>query len=164
MDSTERDALAAECRTFSLYLMNHTPGPYVVEKYCAAHAAGNILHTTEHDALDPALMRLARRNGVLLRAVDLYTSLFFKHALVRKKLVLLLAILESTADTHPYFDSTDALGTVGFCVQAVRRGVVCGALLLVSLVAILPVHFGLRASGERAVRRARSNGRYAPRA
>jgi len=164
MLSSERDALVAECHTFSRYLTNQAPSAYIVEKYCEAHAAGNILHDTGHDALDAVLVRLARRNGVFIRVVDLYTSLFFKHALVRKKLVLLLAILESAAATHPYFDSTDGLGTFAFCMRTVQRGVICGALLLVALVAILPLHLGLRARGERGLPRARNNGRYAPRA
>lgn len=161
MHSAERDTLAAECRTFSAYLIGQDPGPYVVEKYRAAHGAGNILYIRERDALDTLLVRLASRNHFFTRLIDLYTSLFFKHALVRKKLVLLLAILESAPATHAYFDSTDSLSTLRFGAMTLQRGLVSGVLLLLSLVSILPLHLVLRAKGANGMR-VRDNGRHAP--
>jgi hypothetical protein len=164
MHSSERDVLAAECRSFSLYLMNQLPDAYVVEKYCTAHAAGNILDSPHCNAFDAALVRLAPRNRFFTRLIDLYTSLFFKRALVRRKLVLLLAILESAAPSYAYFDSTDGLGPFAFCWMALRRGFVFLVVLMLSLVSLLPLHLGLRARGEHGVRGARSNGRPAPEA
>lgn len=163
MDSCERDVLAAECRTFSVYLTNQVPSPYVVSKYCEAHSAGNIFYSPERDALDAALVSLASRNRILTRMVDVYTSVFFKRALMRKKLVLLLAISESAPATHAYFDATDALGTLGFCWKIAQHGLVCGAVLMLSLVCILPLHLVLRATADLGLR-VRNNGRHAPRA
>jgi hypothetical protein len=164
MLSAERDLLAAECRTFSTYLIGREPAAYVIEKYCQAHAAGNILHIPKHDALDAILVRVAARRHFFTRVVDLYTSLFFKHALVRKKLVLLLAILESASATHAYFDVPDPVSRLELGWLIVQRGLVSGAALLVSLVSILPLHLGLRARNESGLRGVRDNGGPAPRA
>jgi nucleoside-diphosphate-sugar epimerase len=149
-----QDVLAAECRTFTAYLTGQEPDPYVVAKYCQAHAAGNILHGGVSDAFDGLLLRLARRNRIGIGMVDLYTALFFKHALVRRKLVLLLAILESSPATFAYFDSTDSENTLTLGAMAVQRGLAGAGLLLLAAVFILPAHLRLRATGRHGVRQA----------
>ena len=152
MSNAEIETLSAECRMFAAYLINQVPSPYIIEKYRDAHAAGNIFYRAERNTLDNVLLRLAMSNRLFLKLVDLYTSLFFKRALVRKKLVLLLAILESASPTNSYFDMHDPLGKVRFSMMAVHRGIVVALALLLSLVSILPLHLGLRNSGRQAPR------------
>jgi hypothetical protein len=161
MSNAEQQILAAECRALSWYLIRRPPGPYVTDKYCSAHLDGNILHSPDCDAFDSLLIRLARQHRFLIKMVDLYTALFFKRALLRRKLVLLLAILESAPTTYAYFDAPDALTRFGFCLRTLRRGVVLAGMLLVSLVTLAPLHIGLRTRAGHDVSKVR-NREHAP--
>jgi hypothetical protein len=63
---------------------------------------------------------------------------------VRKKLVVLLAILESCSPTHAYLDSVDSNSVPLLFVRFIRRGVTFALVLLVGILFIVPAELILR--------------------
>jgi hypothetical protein len=90
-----------ECRVFCRYLVRHEPEPYVVQKYLDAHAALNV--ALRETPLDRLLMRLALRGPAWTRWADTYSRLVAPSSVLRSKLVLLVAILETKTPTERYF-------------------------------------------------------------
>ena len=86
------DALERECRTFTRYLVSRDPTPYVVQQYRAAHAAVRAYEATGFDA---RLAALGRAHPALAFFADAHARVFAPRGAFRKKLVLLLAILET---------------------------------------------------------------------
>lgn len=100
----EQFRLQRECRTFTRYLMRREPDSYVVQKYVGSHTA--ILR----DALtilpiDSALVRFAAGGPFRTRIADAYARIFRPHGLLRRKLILVFAILENSRAYHQEFTS-----------------------------------------------------------
>ena len=89
-----KHSVERECQVFCEYLLSCAPQSYAVRKYVDAHevspkfSAGN--------RFDDLLLRVARVHPVLTKLADSYARLFVPNALLRKKLILLLAILETS--------------------------------------------------------------------
>jgi hypothetical protein len=125
--------LDRECSVFARYLAGIEPGDYVRAKYRAAHQPGAFGPARE-DA-DP-LTRIARRGPGFARIADAWASVLAREGTLRRKLVLLLAILESTGETSPRVDSPDRGTRAGFLLGLVPRALLFVATLLVALVAV----------------------------
>lgn len=137
------DPIEQECRTLTRYLIGRYPEPYVVEKYVEAH-----LITTEYsdrNRFDGALTKIARTHPVLAKLADSHARLFAPRGLLRKKLVLLLAILETCAPSYQLLDQTDSVSRPLVLLRLVGRGVgsalslALGSLLLLPLQLILGI-------------------------
>jgi NADH dehydrogenase len=96
-------ALDGECRVFVRYLLGADADTYVTEKYAAANAA---LALSPVSRFDSALLTFARLGPLCTRLADSYAGLFFRTAALRKRLVLLVAILETHAPFHQTIDRT----------------------------------------------------------
>jgi hypothetical protein len=107
-DATRVDALALECRTFVQYLVGEDPPHDIVAAYQRAHDVSTVSASgLSSRALDQALLRLARVGPVCARAADGYAAVFAKASVLRRKLVLLVAILESRGQTAARIDSAE---------------------------------------------------------
>lgn len=103
------EQLHKECEKLSLYLTGMRPDNYVSEKYMHAHISDNITIAGDQPSVfDRFMISVATINPFLASLVDNYTKVFFKKALIRKKMVLLLAILESC---EPFCSSIDTVMT-----------------------------------------------------
>jgi hypothetical protein len=131
-----------ECEVFSRYLLSHPPDAYLLRKYCEASAAGE--SADERSPFERLLLRLARLHPLLTRAVDIYARWFCPRALVRKKLILVLAIAETWAPSYAELDRADGGGRLLFVARLVARGLVSGLLLLFALLLLQPVRLILR--------------------
>lgn len=140
VDTPPQAALDHECRVLTSYLLRLAPSSYVLAKYRDAHAAG-ALPASPAGPFDRLLARLAIRRPSLLKLVDAYASVFFRTALVRKKMVLLLAILEASPRVHACFDSPDPGGTVGLLAGIAGRGSAFLLTLLLAVVVLGPLQF-----------------------
>jgi hypothetical protein len=80
---------------FCRYLLGEDPPADVVAAYSAAHDVGGVEMNGERGVLDLALLRIARVGPAFARIADAYAALFARTSLLRRKLVLMLAILES---------------------------------------------------------------------
>ena len=67
---------------------------------------------------DGFLVKVAGIGPWSTKIIDAYTRVFRPFSTVRKKLILLLAILESCAPTHAYLDSVDS-GSIPLVVPTI---------------------------------------------
>jgi hypothetical protein len=126
--------LERECRTFTRYLVGHDASPYVVAKYCDAHSS----LAFRADPVDQRLITVARWHPVTTFLTDAYARFFAPYGALRKKLVLLLAILETSP---PFFRELDR-PPGGRLAQALRVGarlLVFIPALVVGVTVLLPV-------------------------
>ena len=138
-------ALDQECIAFSQYLMKQNPSFYVTDKYCEAHTTTSFLSSSEANRFDRFLLRISATHPVLAKLVDSYTCIFFKSSTVRKKWILLLAILESCAPTYQYFDSPDSSSQSLFFARMIWEGTVFLVCLCLSIVIFMPMRLVLAA-------------------
>lgn len=137
------NGLDIESSVFTRYLAGREPSDYVRQKYRDGHGAIPYRLRGGEDALDVALVVVARRGPVRTRIADAYARVFRPHGVLRQKLTLLLAILENSPDLHRRFTSGG---------QGMLRAIlaIAGSLLLfllcflAGLVFFGPVHRLLR--------------------
>lgn len=137
--------LEQECRTFTRYLVRRDPTPYVIGKYAAAHTASPAMAEAENRGrFDARLTAIARRHPVLTVMADAYARIFVPRGLLRKKLVLLLAIIE----TSPVlFREVDLERPAALPLQAAALGVrfaVFAVALLGGIIIFLPLRIVTR--------------------
>ncbi|MEZ5063244.1 MAG: NAD(P)H-binding protein [bacterium] len=121
------ETLAREARLFTRHLIGREPPSSVMAKYSLAHAPGR--HGPgggDHDRL----VLLARRGTFATRLADAWAAVFDRGGVLRRKLVLLLAILESTGETAAAVDTPDSGGAPTFFLRAARDGIVFVATLV----------------------------------
>jgi NADH dehydrogenase len=139
--------LDTECDVFTTYLAGRTANDYVRAKYRGAHAVSAAL--ADSGAFDRFLVRFARAGSLFTRLADAYAALFTPASLLRRKLVLLLAILETCP---PYFQQFDApLGgtAVGAVLRLFATGLGAGLSLIVGSLLLLPVRIFFALAGGR---------------
>ncbi|NNE43307.1 MAG: hypothetical protein HKN12_03790, partial [Gemmatimonadetes bacterium] len=125
--------LEAECRAFVRYLIGEEPSAYVIEKYRAAHQPGVMGPAVEAD--DP-LTAIARRGPGLARLVDSWAVFFARGGTLRRKLILLVAILENIGASSAKVDTPDPGTPLGFFLGLGFKGVRFALTLVVALVAV----------------------------
>ena len=134
------DALGRECDAFARYLTGAAPGEYVERKYRQAHAAARGLEpgsAPRAARFDRALVALARQGPFLARLADAHARVFAPGGLLRRKLVLVLALLEVSAPGR--VDTPSVRSAPGLVARAAWTGAVFAFLLVVSTVLLLPV-------------------------
>jgi hypothetical protein len=129
------EVLAAECDVFCRYLLGQAPVSDVVAAYQRAHDVGSV-RRLEPTVLDRALLDIARLGPALVHAADAFASVAARPSLLRRKLVLLLAILESRGSSAAVLDTVQpgsrVLWLAGLAGHAARwaLAVVAGAALV----------------------------------
>ena len=126
------DHLREECIVLSKYLIKLQPSKYIVEKYIDAYRSVNLHSTNIHSEFDEFSLILAKKHVILLKLADVYTAVFYRTSLLRKKLVLLLAILESCAETYPLIDHVEEYSKFVFYTRCFLRSLVFSFLLFLS--------------------------------
>lgn len=97
------DRLDRECSVFCRYLIGQTPSPYVVAKYGDYHRRAAVEDTPAR--IDRVLLAVASLHPATVRPADAYARIFRPGSVLRKKLILLLAVLESCAPSDERIDS-----------------------------------------------------------
>ena len=138
--------LDTECRVFAKYLTGQPPNSYVCRKYAEAH--GCLESLTAGSSFDPVLVKFARTGTIRAKLADSYSQIFSPQSLLRKKLVLILAILETCAPTCRLIDDIDPVAKPFLLAKMAAR--VAGSLvsLLVGTLLLLPVRLVLSISKE----------------
>lgn len=151
MAEAERIGLARECWVFARHITGAVPSDYVITCYGKAHAADALDAPAGSDALDALLVSAATRTRLLTPLADIYARMFRRAGPLRRKLVLLAAILESTGTTQHAFEPTRS-GRVSSFAELLMRG---GLFLIQASAALLlfaPAHAVLRLTGRTASR------------
>lgn len=132
-----------ECLRLSRYLTGEDPHPYVLERYVEARRAWPERFEPTGD-LDGALAYGSALRWVPLRALDACGRFVAPACAVRRRLVLLGALLESAPPACERFERPDVGSPAAFFVQAARRGAGTAAAALFGL-CLLPLLHVLRA-------------------
>ena len=127
---------------YTRYLTGQWPTEYVVEKYRDFHALGG----WKPDAFDSFLVETSARGVWRARLVDSYASRFQRDSVVRKKLVLTLAILECVPPFSTRLDTVDRGGPVGAIMRMGLGAVRYAACVVLGAVLFTPVRLGLTLS------------------
>ena len=149
---TEPNRLAAEleCRVFCQYLTSTEPSDYVSGVY----SESSELATEASAPSDIALLQVARHGPFFARAADAYASVFARRSTLRRRLILLTAILESVGATSDILDKADTKTGAQFITRFTLVLVqfvflfFCGAALLGARMAIRPLRSSLGAGDE----------------
>lgn len=139
--------LEAECEVFARYLADAPPDGSIVATYVEAHRVRPELEA--RDRFDRALLAVARTGRPATRLADAHARIFARGSALRRKLVLVLAILETSPSS---FEKIDEPGT-GPGALALARLVVHGlraaAALVLGAAILLPVQLACRLGGRR---------------
>ncbi len=137
MKSNDFDRLAAECRIFTRYLVDGEAPTEVMAAYERAHKVSAVAPHGNTPPLDRALLRVAHMGPDFTRVADGYSAAFAKASLLRRKLVLLVAILESRQRTAAVLDTAVPGSRAAWVLTVGLR--VTGCVLMVSLATLLIV-------------------------
>ncbi|MBI3665244.1 MAG: hypothetical protein HY236_03315 [Acidobacteria bacterium] len=124
-------------------MIGQAPIDYVVEKYCEYHRMPGVFAGLNSDRFDRLAVRLSARAPLLARLADTYASRFYKRSAVRKKLVLLLALLECSPPAFHVLDIPDACSRPGMYVRLGFRACLYGVMLILSWILFTPLRLFL---------------------
>jgi len=99
------DGLEREARVLFRYLASAEPSPYLSSKYRDAHTCGAV--ATRSGRFDPLTLKIALLHPAAVAIADAYCALFARSSILRVKLVLVAALLDSQ---HPTSSLVDAAG------------------------------------------------------
>jgi hypothetical protein len=125
--------LREECRAFARYLIEREPSAHVLDKYVRAHELGVVPPPGGPTARDLALVSWARRSALLARAADIHARFFAPRGLLRRKLVLLVGIIETDPEGRRAADTAGGGSFIGTFVRLAWWGTESAALLLLGL-------------------------------
>lgn len=132
--------LERECQLFSEYLIDLRPSAYVLSKYQEAHQFGHPPVGRPIQRFDNIVLWLALRNAFILRLADTYASFFYKEALLRRKLVLLLAILECAPGAFDRLDRPERLSRSTLYGLLLLKGLTLVVSAVLAICLLAPIH------------------------
>jgi hypothetical protein len=121
------DPLSAEATVLGRYILGRDVSPQLAERYASACA---VLHRGPHADADVAVVEFALRHPRLLPCLDAALGLRRPDALLRRKLLTLVAVLEASPD-HADFFAPRSVSKIG----AIARLAAWGAAAAVKCVA-----------------------------
>jgi hypothetical protein len=133
---SDRRELELECASFVRYLSGAEPDRHVVETYVAAHEAG-VVEPPGTSSYERAVVRLARRGPV--RMLDAHSRVFANGNLLRRKLVLALALLETRSPAAESIDTAVPGSNLGLFVRIAGLGALFAARVAVASLLLVPV-------------------------
>jgi nucleoside-diphosphate-sugar epimerase len=131
------EGLRQECRTFARYLTGHAPGAYIEDKYEEFHRTRP--EEVPSGGFDARLVGAAARGPRWTRLADTYASRFAKTSALRKKVALVLALLESAEPSASRLDLPAAHSRFGVWWGAATAVFRYAVALAVSIVLFAPL-------------------------
>jgi nucleoside-diphosphate-sugar epimerase len=141
-EPVDDDSLDEECRVFTRHLLGIEPTRYIVDHYVRAHLVSPKF--APDDGFDRYLVRFAARHFVLARLADSYARVFVSGSLLRRKLVLLLAILETAPPSHRLIDQPPGGGPILIAGRLVAQGILWLAGLVAASLFLAPARLTMR--------------------
>lgn len=138
-DAISAEGLTVLCQNYAKYLTGQPASPYVVERF-VRYAPGIPRYAGDDDAIERRLLNAARRGGAALALADTYAAALRPRAIVRRQLVLMIAVLENARESHRQFDEPLAGGRVATLLRLAGAGVAWGARLVLALAVFGPAH------------------------
>ena len=138
----EDTALFIECQIFCEYLVRQKPDAYITKKYQQAHHSGNIPLPKAVQPFEKWLLMIARIHPFMTRLADSYSRLLFPNSILRKKLVLLVAILESGHHGQEFCDMPEPSTRMAFFARCAFEGGVFVCVVCMAFIFLFPIHLG----------------------
>jgi len=141
MTQPEANGLLHECRVFCRYLCGSDPQPYVERKYVEAHE--KVSGLTASTRFDRFLLGFVIRGPLYTKLADSYARFFASASVVRKKLVLLAAILETCPGASRFLGPMDSGNQFLLLLRMFGKGLLFLTSLLLAVIFLLPVQLVL---------------------
>ncbi|MGD0270043.1 MAG: hypothetical protein ABSB14_13340 [Candidatus Sulfotelmatobacter sp.] len=135
--------LERECLTYTRYLIGRVPSQYVVNRYLDFHQKSDAMSGLGSDNFDHFLVSISARAPFWARMADSYASVFRKGSIVRKKLVVTLALLECVAPSCEVFDNADGRSPLATLASLGWRAARYSFLFGASVVVFTPVRVAM---------------------
>jgi len=145
--STSPTRLERECVTLTAHLIGHPPTRPVIDAFLRAHDTSTQFRA--ETAFDAWLVAIARLHVFTARLADSYAGVVAPKGLLRRKLVLLLAILETSSPHYQTIDAPLAPGAARTALALVGRGTLAVAVTFLAACALWPVHLASMVVGRR---------------
>jgi hypothetical protein len=145
LSTEDRGKLDAESATFARALIGAAVSPYVLDHYARACAVYGLARDEAFGGFDRATLEFARRSAPAARWADAYCALLHRRGALRRKLIVLSAILEHVAPTDRAFDDLKPSGPVAAFLKLAGQGFVFAGSLLMGLVFLTPARLSRRA-------------------
>ena len=133
--------LEKECRIFCSYLLGKKANAYILDKYTDCHRRVDMSAKNEFDNF---LVKKASKNTLLTKLCDSYSRFFYPRSLLRKKLIYLLAILETSSPYSQIIDRSDEKGKSWLGFQIIIRGLGFAFSLFFSFFFLFPFQILLK--------------------
>jgi hypothetical protein len=131
--------LERECFTYTRYLIGGVPSQYVLNRYLDFHQKSDAISGAGTDAFEQFLVSVSARGPFWASLADSYASIFRKDSAVRKKLVVVLALLECVAPSFEVIDDVEVRSAVATSISLGLRAAKYAFLLGSSVVIFTPV-------------------------
>jgi len=132
--------VAAECRVFAHYLADTEASPYVQHAYGKLLPTSDVPSAVRDRLIERALLSVARQGTLATRVADGYARFFVPRSLLRRRLVLMLAILENSPGSEKLLNSGDEGSLVGVGVRLVLTGIASVLCSVLGVVIFAPLH------------------------
>jgi len=137
-----------ECAAWCRYLVDQEPSAALLARYADAHAQRIVATPACDSGFDRALVGFARRGSFCARLADAHARLFRPAGLLRRKLVLTLALLECDAAHHRRVDLVSRGSRAGFLLRCLAWAAGFALLSLAGLALFLPLRAWCSLRGE----------------
>lgn len=136
---TDEKRLKAECSMFCNYLIGTIPAADIESHYVKANTQHNLANKAGFSTFDQTTLRLALRGPVFARSIDAFCALFRRRGVLRRKLIIISAILEHTALAGDRYDKATAKGAGGTILELIVNGLSFGICLIFAALVLLPI-------------------------
>jgi hypothetical protein len=134
--------LERECDVFCRTLAGVSAPAAVRADYARAHEVGPLGGAPSF--FDRTLVRIGRTTPFCARLADSYAVLFARRSLLRQKLVMLLAILESHGATSRRMDAPRSRSLAAFAIAAPVLVLLFALRTLLAILILAPIHAASR--------------------
>jgi hypothetical protein len=134
------EALRAECRAYCRYLAGVEPSEYVQTCYERSWSAAAGNRDEASPLIDRCLLRVSRLGGLPARIADSYARLFRPFSTLRRRLILVLAILENSPPTHGFLNSAKTGTGAGIALGMLVTLLGSGLCMAAGVVLLGPLH------------------------
>ena len=136
---SDRTTVELECDVYSRYLTGQPMDHYVLAKYLEAVEPSGCLAELNVTPFDRFLARLSVVHPVLTRSVDGFCRFFYRAAPIRKKLIFLLAVMETRGTTADKLDQVDEKPRIRIFLDLVVQSTISVLLIGVATLVLLPL-------------------------
>jgi len=142
---SDPDALREEFTRFAVWLAGDELAATLTRSELAAahYARWHTRPEARGDRFDRALLRIAALGRPGLVLADAYAARFRRTALLRRKLALAIALIE-TGPAHEVLETAISSSAAGFYTRTLARGALAIGVGILAALAIGPIHLACR--------------------